>query len=332
MSDPAAAPTFSIGIPNYERPRYLKEALQNVLAQSFADFEVVVSDDCSRADIAAVVAQFDDPRVRFVRQAQNIGAVANFNYVINAARGRYIVLHQNDDLLHPDFLLRAHDAFQQAPQARTYAACVWTGNPEQGLHARTLSHLGSAADVLKGGPFELDGNAFAAQLLVSLPITFPAVAIEASHWHAIGGYFSEFELGADQITLCRAVLNSRLLYDVRIGAIYRAHSNQTSRASAKKDKKHFHVLTLQKMIGDMEKFAVPWQQHTRDFASQASLTDLRAMLRESVIFRADARLVCLLWDILRQHKLGHGRRELLKLGRKLRPGGLAYFLTCLAKR
>lgn len=178
---PDQAPFFSVCIPNYERPDYLREALHNILAQTFTNFEIIVSDDCSRADIASVVNLFNDSRVHWIRQEKNIGAVANFNYVINAARGRYIVLHQNDDLLHPDFLLRAHEAFQKSPQSRVYASCVWTGSPEHGLNARTLPHLGSAADILKGGPFEIDGSVFAAQLLVSLPITFPAIAIEAGH-------------------------------------------------------------------------------------------------------------------------------------------------------
>ncbi len=331
-SNQQLTPIFSIGIPNYERPDYLREALRNIFAQSFENFEVIISDDCSTANIAAVVNEFNDSRLRFVRQDRNIGAVANFNYVILEARGRYIVLHQNDDLLHPDFLLRAYEAFQKAPRAMVYASCVWTGDPDQGLRASTLSHLGHAAEILAGGPFEIDGNAFATQLLVSLPITFPAVVIAAERWRAIGGYFSEYELGADQITLCRALIGTTLLYDTRIGGIYRAHSNQTSRSSGKRDKKLYHELTLKQMVSDLDQREIPWQLLSQNFARQSTIPTLRSMLRESIIFRADLRLIRLLWRVLWQRQQTHGAGEILKFGKKLKVRDLFYLLSCLFKR
>lgn len=328
-SNQQLTPIFSIGIPNFERPDYLKEALQNIFAQSFVHFEVIVSDDCSRTDIAAVVSQFKDPRLRWVRQEKNIGAIANFNYVINEACGRYIVLHQNDDLLHPDFLLRAYTAFQQAPYAKVYASCVWAGDPDQGLRASTLPHLGNAAEILAGGPFEIDGNAFATQLLVSLPITFPAVVIAAERWRAIGGYFSEYELGADQITLCRALIGTTLLYDSRIGGLYRAHLNQTSRSSGKRDKRLYHELTLKQMVSDLEQREIPWQQLSENFARQSTIPTLRGMLRESIIFRADSRLIRLLWGVLWQRQRTRGAGEIFKFGKQLKVRDLFYLLSCL---
>ena len=63
-----SAPLFSIGIPNYERPDTLREALHNIFAQTFQDFEVIVSDDSSNANIEAVISEFNDPRLRWVQQ------------------------------------------------------------------------------------------------------------------------------------------------------------------------------------------------------------------------------------------------------------------------
>lgn len=326
------SPFFTIGIPNYERPHYLREALQNILAQSFTDFEVIVSDDCSKADIASVINEFADPRLRWIRQEKNLGAVANFNYVIGQARGRYIVLHQNDDLLHQDFLLRAHEAFQQHPDAVLYASCFWTGNIQQGFHARADIQADKAADILDGGPFLLDGNLFCARLLVSFPITFPAIAISAEHWHAVGGYFADYELGADQITLCRVLIGGMLLYDTRIGGIYRAHAAQTSRSSAKKDKNHYHKLTLQQMVADLERHQVPWEKLLQSHAQQASPAELMNMLRESVIFQADPRLIRLLLGVLSQRQQSGRVSQYIKLAKKIRLRGLIYLLGCLLKK
>lgn len=326
------SPFFTIGIPNYERPHYLREALQSILAQSFEDFEVIVSDDCSKADIASVISEFSDPRLRWVRQEENLGAVANFNYVIGQARGRYIVFHQNDDLLHRDFLLRAYEAFQRHPDAVLYASCFWTGNIQQGFRASTDIHTDKAADILAGGPFLLDGNLFCARLLVSFPITFPVIAISAEHWHAVGGYFADYELGADQITLCRVLIGGTLLYDTRIGGIYRAHAEQTSRSSAKRDKKHFHKLTLQQMLSDLERHQVPWEELLRNHAQHATLSELFSMLRESLIFQADPRLIKLLINALSQRQQLNRISQFIKLAKKIRLRGLVYLLGCLFKK
>ena len=326
------APFFTIAIPNYERPHFLREALQNILAQSFEDFEIIVSDDCSEQDIALVINEFSDARLRWIRQEINLGATANFNYVIGQARGRYIVLHQNDDLLHRDFLLRAHEAFQQHPDAALYAACFWTGDVLQGFRARTDMQADKAADILAGGPFLLDGDLFAVRLLVSLPITFPVVAILAEHWHAVGDYFADYELGADQITLCRVLIGGNVLYDTRIGGVYRAHASQTSRASAKKDKKHFHKLTLQQMISDLERHQVPWEKLLRGRAQQATPSELISMLCESLIYQADSRMIKLLVRMLSQRQELNRISQFIKLAKKIKLRGLVYLLRCFLKK
>lgn len=332
MAATPSQPFFTIAIPNYERPTYLREALRNILGQSFSDFEVIVSDDCSNEDIQSVIEDFPDPRLRWVRQERNIGAVANFNYVIGQAKGRYVVLHQNDDLLHLDFLQRAYHAFLLRPDADLYASCVWTGDITQGFRAKTHAPANSAAEILAGGPFLLDGNAFAATLLVSFPITFPAIVVARKRWDEIGGYFSDYELGGDQITLCRALIGNTLLYDARIGGVYRTHASQTSRSSAKADKRRFHRLTLQQMIADMEQHQVPWQRLLQAHAHLATPSDLNAMLRESVIFQADRRLIRLLVQVRHQRKLLNRTSHFIKLARTLKIRGTIYLLSCLLKK
>lgn len=332
MASELTAPFFTIGIPNYERPHFLREALRNIFGQSFTDFEVIVSDDCSKEDIQSVINEFPDSRLRWIRHGKNLGAVANFNYVIDQAKGRYIVLHQNDDLLHVDFLHRAYHALQQHPEADLYASCVWTGDIGQGFRAKVDISAGNAAEILAGGPFLLEGNAFAATLLVSFPITFPAIVISSKHWNEIGGYFSDYELGADQITLCRALIGNKLLYDARIGGIYRAHASQTSRSSAKSDKKHFHRLTLQQMIADLEQHGIPWQQLLQDHAQRVTPAELIVMLRESVIFQADPRLVRLLVNALSERQRLNRASQFFKLAKKLKLRGTVYLLRCLLSK
>jgi glycosyltransferase involved in cell wall biosynthesis len=65
-------PKVSIGIPAY-KPEFLEEAIASVLAQTFEDWELIVVDDCSPADIKGIVGKFTDPRIRYYRNEQNLG-------------------------------------------------------------------------------------------------------------------------------------------------------------------------------------------------------------------------------------------------------------------
>ena len=69
-------PKVSIGLPVRNGGRHLGEAIDSILAQTFADFELIISDNASTDDTAAICATYAarDPRVRVIRQERNIGA------------------------------------------------------------------------------------------------------------------------------------------------------------------------------------------------------------------------------------------------------------------
>jgi glycosyltransferase involved in cell wall biosynthesis len=96
-------PLFSVVIPVHDRADVLKPALASVVAQSCADFEVIVVDDGSSDDPARVVAGFADPRLSIVRQ-ENRGACAARNRGIDLARGRYVAFLDSDDRFLPHHL------------------------------------------------------------------------------------------------------------------------------------------------------------------------------------------------------------------------------------
>ncbi|MBJ7347980.1 MAG: glycosyltransferase family 2 protein [Thermoleophilaceae bacterium] len=104
MSD-VTNPLVTVCIPTYNYAGFLGQAVESVLAQSFADFEVVVIDDASTDDTAAVMQTYlSDKRVQFVEREQNIGLFANFNSFIERSHCEYIKYLCADDWLHEDFL------------------------------------------------------------------------------------------------------------------------------------------------------------------------------------------------------------------------------------
>ena len=87
--------------------KFLREAIGSILAQTFSDFELLIVDDCSPEDIRGIVNSFPDPRIRYSRNGQNIGArdlAAAWNKAMENARGEYAVLASDDDLYEKDFL------------------------------------------------------------------------------------------------------------------------------------------------------------------------------------------------------------------------------------
>lgn len=101
-----AQPLVSIGLPVYNGENYLREALASLVAQTwdggpFEALEIVISDNASTDATEAICREFAarDPRIRYHRQATNIGAGPNYNWVFHAARGRYFKWAAHDDTM-----------------------------------------------------------------------------------------------------------------------------------------------------------------------------------------------------------------------------------------
>ena len=108
MTKNALPPLVSVGIPTYNRANLLRRALQSVLRQDYTNLEIIVSDNCSPTnDTSEIVelCQRDDKRIKFYKQAQTIGAKANFIFVEQQAAGEYFIwLADDDEWVSDDFL------------------------------------------------------------------------------------------------------------------------------------------------------------------------------------------------------------------------------------
>lgn len=108
-------PAISVIIPTYNRSGLIGDAIASVIAQTFADFELIVVDDCSSDDSAAVVAEFTDPRVRLIALKDNGGSNAARNAGIRAARAPILCFLDSDDLYLPGKLEHVARAFAADP-------------------------------------------------------------------------------------------------------------------------------------------------------------------------------------------------------------------------
>ena len=97
-------PPVSVIIPTYNRSWGLIRAVKGVLNQSFENFELVIVDDYSPDNTQEVVQGFDDSRIRYFRQPQNVGLAENWGTGLKLAQGEFVTFLMDDDFYKADFL------------------------------------------------------------------------------------------------------------------------------------------------------------------------------------------------------------------------------------
>jgi glycosyltransferase involved in cell wall biosynthesis len=104
----------SIGLPVFNGEKYIRRALESFLAQSFGDFEVIVCDNASSDATEVICREFTarDRRIRYHRNAANIGAGPNFNLAFKLSSARYFKWAAHDDYCAPEYLEKMVDALE----------------------------------------------------------------------------------------------------------------------------------------------------------------------------------------------------------------------------
>lgn len=99
-------PRVSIGLAVYNGDKYLEEAIQSILNQTYRDFELIISDNASTDRTAEICEKYTllDPRIRYFRNATNIGGANNENMTFQLSRGEYFRWAAHDDICAPDLI------------------------------------------------------------------------------------------------------------------------------------------------------------------------------------------------------------------------------------
>ncbi|MHB1454847.1 MAG: glycosyltransferase family 2 protein [Saccharofermentanales bacterium] len=101
----------SIIMPAFNCAEYIGRTIDSVIGQSYHNWEIIIADDCSTDDTAAVVQAYRaaDPRIRYIRMDRNSGAAMARNMAVELAQGRYLAFLDSDDVWFPDKLTRQID-------------------------------------------------------------------------------------------------------------------------------------------------------------------------------------------------------------------------------
>ena len=114
-----AEPRLSIGMPVYNAERFLGDAIEALLGQSFGDFELIISDNASTDATEEMCRDYAarDPRIRLYRSARNLGGGWNHNRVLELANAKYFKWATHDDICAPGFLAACVEALDHNPAA-----------------------------------------------------------------------------------------------------------------------------------------------------------------------------------------------------------------------
>lgn len=94
----------SIIMPSYNTAKFISETIDSVLAQTYENWELIIVDDCSKDDTDAVVAKYQESRIRYLKNEANSGAAVSRNRALREAKGRWIAFLDSDDLWTPEKL------------------------------------------------------------------------------------------------------------------------------------------------------------------------------------------------------------------------------------
>jgi glycosyltransferase involved in cell wall biosynthesis len=129
-------PRVSIGMPVYNGENYLEETLNSIVAQTFEDFELIISDNAStdRTEEICKAYAAEDRRIRYYRNEQNLGPARNYNRVFELAKGEYFKWTAHDDLLAPEYLERCVEVLDRNPAlVLCYSRVIFVDEQQQQL-------------------------------------------------------------------------------------------------------------------------------------------------------------------------------------------------------
>lgn len=135
-------PLVSIGLPTYNRAKWLPRALDALLSQTYRNIELIISDDASSDETETICREYakKDSRIRYIRQPKNITQLPNFRFVINEARGKYFMMAADDDWWEPTFIETLYRALEE--------------NPEYGVAMSSIAFVRSDGSLIRESIFQ----------------------------------------------------------------------------------------------------------------------------------------------------------------------------------
>lgn len=149
-------PLISVILPVYNAEKFLKQAIESVLSQSFTEFEIILINDGSTDDSEKEIKAFNDSRIRYFLNKTNLGLIDTLNKAIGLSRGKYIARMDADDICEPNRFEKQFNHLESNPDVvicGSWAKIIDESNATKGRIKRIDSNELIRANMLFTTPF-----------------------------------------------------------------------------------------------------------------------------------------------------------------------------------
>jgi len=161
-------PRVSVLMPVYNGERYLREAIDSILNQTFTDFEFIIINDGSTDNSLEIIQSYDDSRIRIVNNETNIGLTKSLNKAIKRARGKYIARQDADDISLPHRFLEQLSYLERRPEIALLGTSVYHIDEQGKVLGRVIVPIKPGNKLLKENQFNHGSTIFNKNVVVRL--------------------------------------------------------------------------------------------------------------------------------------------------------------------
>lgn len=209
-------PTVSVLLPVYNTPEdFLRQAIESILHQTYTDFELLIINDASTIDVESVIKSYSDKRIKYFKNATNLGISGTRNLLLDKAAGKYLAIMDHDDISLPERLAREVEFLDQ--------------NPSVGV-VSCRAQIIDSPEILN---YPVSDQDIEFKILVNNCIVHPAAMIRRSVLEQYNiRYEKEFSPAEDYALWCRLLGKTEFHNLPDILFMYRDHPNNTSHRQA----------------------------------------------------------------------------------------------------
>lgn len=212
-------PFFSIIIPLYNKSAFIGSTLENVLHQTYPDYEIIIVNDGSTDDSLDRAKQFSDERIRLFSQ-ENKGVSAARNYGMAEAKGQYLCFLDADDEWTPNYLENLYKTIQKFPNAGMYCSRYKT---KIGNNHFTECQLTDLPENYEGYVQDFFKSSFVNRVALT-----SAVTIDRQVFLKIGGFDTNITHGEDLDYWIKIVLHYPIAICSKVTMIYNSTPNNVN--------------------------------------------------------------------------------------------------------
>lgn len=223
---------FTVIIPTFNGSQYLKEALVSLAGQSLRPLEVIAVDDASTDNTVELLDSLGralNIPLRIIRLEKNTGGPAQpMNIGVSQARGKYLLVLDQDDVLADDALKLHYNALSSsaAPVASVTWCARYGDSSASLLQDKSLCQALLVQSRKTDGCYLLPANQFAWLMIChgTIPVGFPGFAFPKKLWEQCGGFNEQLRIAVDFDFLCRLCVAGQVALIPQIGFFHRFHA------------------------------------------------------------------------------------------------------------